>query len=166
MSVGILRDKSFGNVLKSMSSYSLREGRDTVDVAKVFGISDTRTPAGLDRLWDAVGLFVRRAILFNNEVYRLRYPKENVPVSEPVTLEQLLTLEEMGEVVSRAQLFMTLECIDYNSDVTDYLSEDEFEAYPLHDTFVEWQGQLKDMTSRLANVIAFRVAHEENCEWF
>ena len=161
----ILRDKSFGNVLKSMSSYSLREGRDIVDVAKVFGISDTRTPEGLDRLWDAVCLFVRRAILFNNEAYRLRYPKENVPVAEPVSLERLLTLENMGEVVSRAQLFMTLECIDYNSDVTDYLGEEQFKAYPLHDTFLEWRGQLKDMTGRLANVIAYRMAHDENCEW-
>lgn len=166
MSVAILRDKSFGNVLKSMSSYSLREGSDTVDVAEVLGTGETRTPEGLDRLWDAVRLFVRRAILFNNEAYRLRYPKENVPVAEPVSLEQLSALENMGEVVSRAQLFMTLECIDYNSDVTDYLSEERFKAYPLHDTFLEWQGQLKDMTGRLANVIAYRKAHDENCEWF
>lgn len=166
MSVAILRDESFGNVLKSLDSPSLREGNDTIDVADVFGMDRyvTRTPEGLDRLHDAIRTFVMRCIFFNHEAYRLRYKTDEVCV--PVTAERLDALYNMGKVVSLAQLFMTLHCIAYNGDIHDYLDEDDYAAYELRETFEQLQATLKILTAALAETIAWRVAHEENCEWF
>lgn len=161
----ILRDISMGSVLKSMESPSLREGYDTIDVAEVFGLDRycNRTPEGLDRLHDAIRTFVMRCIFFNHEAYRLRYKTDEV--CEPVTAERLDALYNMGNVVSRAQLFVTLECIDYNADLHDYLDEEAYAAYELRETFEQWQKQLHDLVKRLAYVIAWRQAHTENCQW-
>ena len=152
-------------MLKSMESPSLREGYDTIDVAEVFGLGSycTRTPEGLDRLRDAIRTFVRRCIFFNCEAYRLCY--ETDEVCEPVTAERLDVLYNMGKVVSRAQLFETLECIDYNTDLHDYLDEEAYAAYDLREAFDQWQAQLHDLTKRLAYVIAWRQAYTENCQW-
>lgn len=165
MSVMILRDVSIGSVLKSMESPSLREGNDTIDVAEVFGLDHycTRTPEGLDRLHDAIRTFVMRCIFFNHEAYRLRYKTDEV--CEPVTAERLDALYNMGKVVSRAQLFMTLHCIDYNADLHDYLDTEAYAAYELRETFEQWQKQLRKLICALADVIAWRVAHEEGCKW-
>lgn len=166
MSVAILRDTSFGNVLKSMESPSLREGNDAISVEKVFGLDryQIRTLEGLYRLHDAIRTFMMRCVFFNHEAYRLRYGTDEV--CEPVTAEQLDALYNMGKVVSRAQLFKTLHCIDYNSDIRDYLNAEGYAAYELRETFEQWQKQLKELIGALADIIAWRVAKNEGCEWF
>lgn len=163
MSVAILRDSSFGNVLKTLESPSLRHGNDPIDVAGVFGMNsyELRTPDGLDRFHEEVRRFVLRCVSYNLEARRLRY-KENV-AGGPIDLD---ALERQGKVVSHAQLFMTLNCIDYNSDVTDYMTQDDYEKYNLRGDFEEWQGKVKQLINKCAESVAWRQAHEQHCEWF
>lgn len=162
MSVAILRDSSFGNVLKTMVSPSLRHGNDPIDVADVFGMKnyELKFPEGLDKFHEKVGRFVMRCVSYNQEARRLCY-KEDVS-SVPISLE---ALEHQGKVVSHAQLFMTLQCIDYNSDIRDYMSREDYEGYGLRSDFEEWHGQMQRLVEKCAQAIAWRKAHEENCEW-
>lgn len=163
MSVAILRDSSFGNVLKTLESPSLRYDNDPIDVAGVFGMRsyELRSPEGLDRFYERARRFVLRCISYNLEARRLRY-KEDV-ASAPIDLD---LLERQGKVVSHAQLFMTLHCIDYNSDVKDYMTQEDYESYNLRSDFEEWQGEMKQLIGKCAESVAWRKAHEENCEWF
>jgi hypothetical protein len=162
MSVAILRDSSFGNVLKTLESPSLRDGNDPIDVAGVFGMrsNELRSPEGLDRFHERVRRFVLRCISYNLEARRLRY-KEDV-AGAPIDLD---VLERQGKVVSHAQLFMTLHCIDYNSDVKDYMTRENFKDYILRSDFEEWQCALQQLIGKCAESVAWRKAHEENCEW-
>lgn len=163
MSVAILRDSSFGNVLRTIGSPSLRHGDDSIDVAEVFGMEsyEMRFPDGLERFHERVNRFVSQCVSFNLEARRLRY-KEDVS-GVPIDLKML---ERKGKVVSHAQLFMTLHCIDYNSDVRDYMTKDDYEKYNLRSAFEEWHGQMQRLVDKCAQAIAWRKAHEENCEWF
>ena len=163
MSVAILRDTSFGNVLKTLESPSIRtDRRHTINMGTAMGLPfhNPRHLYEYDRLHEAVRLFVQRCIFFNCEAYRLRYGTDEV--CEPVTAERLDALYNMGRVTSLAQLFKTLECIDYNADVTDYI---DIEDYPLRDTFNEWHETMVRLTNAVAHAIAWEKADEENCEW-
>lgn len=164
MSVGILNDTSFGNVLKTLCSPSIRDDKYGIKTCEVMGMKfySPRTPDDYDKLRDAIRLFVQRCIFFNHEAYRLRYSTDEV--CEPITSEQLDALERMGKVVSFAQLFMTLCCIDYNSDVRDHLGNGE--VYPLQETFDEWHKTLESLTNDCAEAIAWEQADKEKCVWF
>lgn len=163
MSVGILNDASFGNVLKTLCSPSIRDDKYGINVCEVMGMKfySPRTPDDYDQLRDAIRLFVQRCVFFNQEAYRLRYGGD---VCEPITTEQLDALERVGKVVSFAQLFTTLCCIDYNSDVRDGLSNGE--VYPQQEVFDEWHKTLESLTQACAEAIAWKQADKEKCVWF
>jgi len=162
MSVMILRDVSMGSVLKTLQSPSIRtERRHTIDMGTAMGLP-FHNPNHLyeyDRLSEAVRLFVQRCIFFNNEAHRLRYGGE---VCEPVTKEQLDALYGMGKVVNYAQLFKTLQCIDYNAAIEDYI---HIEYYELRDTFTEWKATMKRLTDAVAYAIAWEQTDAEGCKW-
>lgn len=162
MSVMILQDVSMGCVLKTLESPSIRTGgRHTIDMGTAMGLP-FHNPNHLyeyDRLSEAVRLFVQRCIFFNNEAHRLRYGGE---VCEPVTKEQLDALYNMGKVVSRAQLFKTLVCIDYNADIEDYI---HIEDYELRDTFKSWKATMERLINAVAYAIAWEQTDAEGCKW-
>ena len=163
MSVGILNDTSFGNVLKTLGSIVIRGEKGGINICDVMGLEfySPRTPDDYDKLRDVIRLFVQRCIFFNHEAYRLYSTDE---VCEPITTEQLDALERMGKVVSLAQLFTTLHCINYNADVRGYLSNGE--VYPLQDTFDEWYKTLESLIHACAESIAWQQSDEEKCVWF
>ena len=161
----ILRDESFGSVMKSLVSPSLRDGRDVVDIDKVFGVTreSLRYPSGLDALYGKVRVFVVWCIFFNHEAWRLRYNREGVDAVD--VAESLDAVMAKGEVLSLAQLFMTLQCITYNADIRDYLDEKCYAKYQMRVAFEKWMKQAEQLIAELADTIAWRQTHEENCVW-
>lgn len=161
----ILRDESFGSILKSLVSPSLRDGRDEVRIEKVFGVTreSLRYPDGLDALYGKVRVFVVWCIFFNHEAWRLRYKRDGMDAVD--VAENLDAVMARGKVVSRAQLFMTLQCITYNADIRDYLDEEGYANYKMRVAFEMWMEQAERLVSMLAETIAWRQAHDENCEW-
>lgn len=165
MSVSILSNASFGNVKETMMSDSILGCRLNLNLEYIFELpGHNRTPKWFHTYEEAVDLFVKRCVLFNKEAYRLRYNKSENP--EQVTQRELCRILSKGKVVSPAQLFFSIRCIDYNADVTDYLAEDEFAGYAYRDEFNEWHKQVQKLSDQLAYLIAFRKAEEEKCNWF
>ena len=161
----ILREESFGNVLRTLDSPKLYGEQDKVDVPKILGVPKTGgySPEWYDKLHYAVRLFVYRCMRFNRQAYVRRY--DRAPGEPPITAEYLDAIENRGKVVSRAQLFMTLHCIVYNSDVRDYMDEAAYARYSKREEFELWIKQAEELAAAVAEAMAWRQAHNENCNW-
>lgn len=156
----VLKFESFGNVRKTLGSVAIRTGNHAVNVCKCLGVSDLRTPMSIDNMFKAIDDFVREAYYWNCASYELRYHKDCVP-----TDEEWNCICNMGKIVSKAQLFKTLSCIDYNSDIRDYMGDDEYWRCHWREDFENWRVKLNNLIRAVAESIAWERCDEEGCEW-
>lgn len=160
MSVLVLSLESFGNVRKTLGSIYLREEPHSVNVCRILGVGDMHHPAAIDKMFDAIDNFVRDCYKWNCLAYSMRYKEECEP-----TETEFEIIRKSGKIVSKAQVFQTLSCIDYNSDIRDYLYEDEYEKCEWHDEFEQWHKKLDDLCRAVAESVACEKADEEGCTW-
>ena len=160
MSVMVLNLEGFGNVRKTLGSTAIRMGSHGVNVCECLGVSDAKTPAAIDGMFDAIDDFVRRAYFWNCAAYELRYHEKCLP-----TDTEWRMICAKGGIVSKARLFHTLSCIDYNTDICDYMDAEVYERSPWHDDFEAWHAEVEALIAAVAESIAWEKADEEGCKW-
>lgn len=153
MSVMTLRFESFGNVRDTLGNLSLCEGRHKVNVCKALGVSE-------ENLLSAIDDFVAHCYIFNDCAHRMRYHEQDAPTETGINC-----IKAVGKVVSRTQLFKTLNCIAYNSDIRDYMDAEEYEHSALRTSFEPWWQRLNNLVAAVAESIAWEQADKEHCEW-
>lgn len=159
----VLNLESFGNVQKTLGSVYLREGSNGVDVCGCLGVSDMRSPAAIDDMFKAIDRFVDDCYKWNLMAYNLRYERERVDVDWTWFHG---AIRNMGKVVSKAQLFMTLKCIRYNTDIRDYMEREAYEENPFSSmSFEKWREKLDALIAELAVSIAWDKCYEDGCKW-
>ena len=160
MSVMVLRFESFGNVRKTLGSVSIREGAHAVNVGGLLGVSNMRTPDAIDKTFAAIDKFVQDCYKWNCKAYALRYDEKCEP-----TETEWNTICNSGEIVSKAQLFETLSCIDYNSDCDSYVTAKEYASCEWREEFETFRKTLDGLCRSVAESIAWTKADEEGCQW-
>ena len=157
MSVMILDIQSFANACRTLKKLSSSRTIDACDIASLLSVEPAKdVEKEIDR-------FVLDCIFFNTEAYRLRY--NTGEKTERVSSRAWNEWKDHGEVTTSPQLFLTLRCIDYNSDVTDYMTKDEEERYEHIKEFREYNKKLDMLTNGLARCIANKAAEDEGCRW-
>ena len=161
MSVMVLGFESFGNVRKTLGSVSIREGANAVDVCERLGVRNGRTPEAINKMFAAIDEFVHDCYKWNCKAYELRYETKC-----DHTDAEWNAICNRGEIVSKAQLFQTLSCIHYNSDIREYMDNEEYENTPfLPMKFEKWWTKLENLIDELAKSIVWDKCDEEGCKW-
>lgn len=155
-----LRLESFGNVRKTLGNAAIRMGHHQVHVCSILGVSENRTPLAIDMMFDAIDKFVRECYKWNCKAFSMRYDEECEP-----TDAEWKNICNLGNVVSKAQLFKTLACIDYNSDCDGIVGSKVYETCEWREEFEKFRKTLDRLRSDVAESIARELADKEGCEW-
>ena len=109
--------------------------------------------------------FIEQCLKWNITAYHLRYDAnhEEARSAEP---EQWHRNYEGN--VTMGQVLKTMRCLQYNSEITDYLTPREMESShkEMVDEWRKWFDVLSSLCDKVAYAIATQTEEYEQAEWF